>query len=455
MAAFDVFSKKEIERIDQMITQTLESQPTIQRSAFVSNQHVTTNSVWKIESVSKLLDIVKRIDDKQSFDLDINAAESLIDSFQIWGYLSPALEYYVVLARVELKREALNSSSNVKDELMRISYFPRLLLESFKGYSTSMSFWKPCSPIITELWIKVDKSTLEEMRKIEIALTQLKNLTEEQKKQLSKELRKLEPVSLWAEVGDIHSHLPWAANVTYVIGHTSQMALGGLTTPFIEYLSYDSELLNQQKPWEMELRPAELLIGGGAWSFDYLSLVGLLSLWVFMMHLAGEREKIDQSVSELRNSISLETSNEQIEGHLTALNKLGAQTSSLQQTIGRISRQWKASLRQKSESLTEWALEAPVQNIDQTFMLPVQKGYLGTLCGEIISQIDNNTSFLERQATEISSLRTHLSDIVNLTIAKGNQEMQNTMRRLTKVSVIVAVIALAISVMNWIVNLLT
>jgi hypothetical protein len=315
-----------------------------------------------------------------------------------------------------------------------------------------MTTFSPSSPLVTQLWIRVDKNEFSKMRKIEIALIDKKEeLSYDQKKRLSRKLRGLEPIDISAPVGDVHSHIIFASNATYAVGHITQVGLGGFLTPYILYLSYDEKLL-QQDLIETHFSPAEILVGGGIVSSGYAHLIGLLSLLIFPNHLASEREKFDRGVSKLRDSIMQKNFEYTLDQQLSELNDFGTKISSLQQTIGRFARYWEGPIRQISEGKDGLTLEVPVESTEPFGLFNLtHKGYLRTLVDQILVTLRNNKEFLERQELEITSLRTHISDIVNLRLSKSNENLQKSMKRLAEISVAVAVISLIISVIYWLV----
>ena len=455
MITFDLFSKKDIEKVNAKVKDTFEVEPTIQKSAIIGDSLETKNVVWKIESLRKLFATLKGICDEKGWTCNFDLMAKYVESFQVWGYDSPNLPFYILMAKITMNKETLNSCENLRDDLSEFGLAIRLFIESLQGFRKTMTTFSPSSPAITQLWIKVDKKEFSEMRKIELTLINKKEeLSFDQKKTLSRKLRRLEPVDLSTPVGDIHSHIFFAMNLTYILGHITQLGLGGMMTPYILYVSYDEKLL-QQDLTGMPLGPAEILIGGGIVQSEFAHLIGLISLLIYLSHLAFEREKIDREVSKLRDSITQKNFELTLDQELSKLNNFGTQISSLQQTIGRFSRYWERSLRQISEGKDRLTIEVPLE-ITETYGLfnITHKGYLGTLADQILVTLKNDKEFLEKQGLEIASLRTHISDIVNLRISKSNENLQKSMKRLAEISAAVAIISLIISVVNWFVFVL-
>ena len=449
MVAFDIFSKKEQGAINKKISEAIGVKPSNQKSAFFGGSSETDNFIWTPTSLEPIFTLFKTICEKNGFSYDNKFVQKFVEKVQVWGYNSPSLPYFILIVRIQLKKDTLNSAKDLRVDLINVSMGARLFIESLKGYHKALSTFKPSSPLITQLWIKTSKKEHQKMRALGIKLLEQKeklNLTE--KREIGKKIRSLEPTNLSAKVGDIHSIIPSFSNVTFVVGHMTQIALGGLMTPFIEYLSYDDKLLEQD--YEMYMKPAELLIGGGIWNVDYTRLIGIISLWIYLIHLNVRREKNDESVSKLRNILSSEATSDKIEKYFMSLNELGTHASSLQQTIGRFSRRWGGVLHQIAEGKNDWTLEIPIENIDTFGITHVEKGYFGTISSNILLTLKNTTKFLESQTNEISSLRTHISDMVNLRIIRTNEKLSHYMKTLAQMAIIIALFSLGISVANWI-----
>ena len=152
-------------------------------------------------------------------------------------------------------------------------------------------------------------------------------LSSVQKKERGKQLRSLEQIDIASPTGDVHSHILFASNVSYVIGHLSQAGLGGLFSPYLLYISYDEKLLQQNLP-EMYFPPAEMLIGQGIVTQKYAHLIGLISLSIYLSKLASEGEKIDQEASKLRDSIIQKNSRKALDQQLSEINEIGTKISS-------------------------------------------------------------------------------------------------------------------------------
>jgi len=451
MISFDVFAKKDIEKINAKISKAFEAEPTIKKSAVFGGSSETRNIIWKTESLSKIFAALRGICDERRWTCDLDSIQKYMESFQVWGYDSPNLPFYIIMAKITMKKDALNSCEDLRKDLFQASIAARLFVESLEGFRKETTTFSPCSPLVTQLWIKLGKKELSRIREIEIGLIDKeKRLSLDQKKTLSKELRSLEPIDLSAPVGDVHSHIVFAANVAYVIGTTTQLGLGGFLTPYLLYLSYDQKLL-QQDLIETHLAPAEILVSGGIIRSEYAHVIGLISLLIYLSHLASEREKIDQAVSELRDTITQKKSEITLDQQLSEINDFGTRISSLQQIIGRFSRYWEGSIRRISENKDSLYLEVPVENTEPFGLLDfTRKGYLGTLSDQILAILQNNKESLLAQKSEVESIRLHISDVVNLRISKSNEDLQRSMKRLTIISVIIAIMALVVSLLvGW------
>jgi len=450
MVSFDIFAKKDIEKINAKVSKTFDVEPTIKKSAFMGDSLETKNIIWKTESLSKVLATLRGICDEKRWTYDVDSMPKHIESFQVSGYDSPNFPFYILMAKITMKKNALNSCEDLRKDLFQASIAARLFIESLEGFRKKTTTFSPSSPLVTQLWIKVGKKELSRIREIEIALIDKEEkLSLDQKKTLSRKLRNLEPIDLSAPVGDVHSHIVYATNVTYVVGMMTQLGLGGFLSPYILYLSYDEKLL-QQDLIETHLAPAEILVGGGIVRSEYVHLIGLISLSIYLGHLASTGEEIDQAVSELRDTITQKTPKKTLDQQLSEINEFGTRISSLQQIIGRFSRYWEGSIRRISENKDSLYLEVPVENVE-TFDFPIftHKGYLGTLADQILATLNNITERLEKQGSEIASLRTHISDIVNLKNIKSNERLQKRMLWIALITLCIAIASFSVAYQSW------
>lgn len=450
MVTFDVFSKNDIEKVNEKIHETFDLEPIMKNSAIIGGSMETKNFVWKIESLPKLFEILKGVCDEKNWDYKFDFMPKYIDSFQVCGYDSPNFPFYIVMAKIILKKDTINSTKDLRKDLFQASVPARLFIEKLIGFRKTLSTFSPSAPLVTQLWVKFNKKEFTKIREMEISLIDENDeLSSVQKKELGKQLRSLEQIDMAAPTGDVHSHILFASNVSYVIGHLSQVGLGGFFSPYLLYLSYDEKLL-QQDLLEMCLPPAEVLVGQGIVTQEYAHLIGLISLSIYLSKLAFEGEKIDQEASNLRDAITQNNSRKTLDQQLSEINEVGTKTSSLQQTIGRFSRYWEGSIRGISEGKNKLYHEIPVKTDDifghSDF---TQKGYLGTLADQILIKLDSVRERLEKQGLEIASLRTHISDIVNLRSIKTNESLQKSMKRMTWVMLILTAVATCLSIMAY------
>jgi hypothetical protein len=292
MVTFDVFSKNDIEKINAKINETFDLEPTIKKSAFFGGSVETKNFVWKIESLPKLFETLKVVCEERKWDYNFDFMPKYIEGFQVLGYDSPNFPFYVVMAKITLKKDAINSAKDLRKDLFQASIPARLFIETLKGFQKTFSTFSPSAPLVTQLWAKINKKEFTKIREMEITLIEDDDkLSSVQKKERGKQLRSLEQIDIASPTGDVHSHILFASNVFYVIGHLSQAGLGGLFSPYLLYLSYDEKLLQQNLP-EMYLPPAEMLIGQGIVTQEYAHLIGLILLSIYLSKLASEGEKL-------------------------------------------------------------------------------------------------------------------------------------------------------------------
>jgi len=450
MVTFDVFPKNDIEKVNAKINETFDIEPTIKKSAFFGGSVETKNFIWKIESLPKLFETLKAVCEERKWDYNFEFLPKYIEGFQVLGYDSPNFPFYVIMAKITLKKDAINSAKDLRKDIFQIAIPARLFIETLKGFQKTFSTFSPNAPLVTQFWVKISKKDFTTMREMELSLIgEDDKLSLVQKKEQGKQLRSLEQINIASPTGDVHSHILFASNLSYVIGHLTQVGLGGLFSPYLLYLSYDEKLL-QQKLQKMYLPPAEILIRQGIVTQEYAHLIGLISLSIYLSKLASEGEKIDQEASKLRDVIIQKNSQKSLDQQLSEINEMGTNISSLQQTIGRFSRYWEGSIHGISEGKNRLYDEIPIKSDDVFGQADfAKKGYLGTLADQILRKMDGINERLEKQGLEIASLRTHISDIVNLKSIKANESLQRSMKWMTWVMLIFAAVTTTLSIIQY------
>lgn len=456
--SFDAFEKKENERIREKIFAEFGVRSKVEKTVLMSSfESEIAQDVWNIELSPRTFEVIRSICEKKGFTFNLSLVEKYLQTFQIRCYNSPNLPNSILSLKITLNEHALNSSSNLREDLWQVSLPIRLFVESLDGLTKEMGAFSPRSSVVTQLWIKIEKQHLADLRKTENALIEKYGETVgkfEEKKDLNRKLVELEPIHLSDPVGDIHSHILNGTNVSIVLGQISQPALGGLRTPYILYLSDDKDLLESKKidPFPTPIEFFDFGMEGIVWQ-GYNFLVGLISTLIYLSHVGFERIKIDSQLTTLRDSLTTKNSKKQIDQLLFELNDFGTRISSLLHALGTFSRRWESAINRISRGKDTFASEIPISNFS-SFGFNVSdgnlKGYLGTLSDQILAILQNNKEFLSAQKSEVESMRLHISDVVNFKISKSNEDLQRSMKRLTTITVIIAIMALVVSlVVGW------
>lgn len=456
--SFDVFEKKEIERIREKIFAEFGVKSKVEKTVLMGGfESEIAQDIWNVELSPRTFEVVRSVCEKKGFEFNLGLVEKYLQNFQIRCYNSPNLPYSILSLKITLNEDALNASSDLRKDLWQVSLPIRLFVESLDGFTKEMGTFSPRSSVVTQLWIKIEKQHLVDVRKTETTLIEKDGETFgkfEEKKDLNRKLIELEPIYLSDPIGDIHSHILNGTNVSIVLGQISQPALGGLRTPYILYLSDDEDLLESKKvdPFPTPVEFFGSGIEGIVWQ-GYTFLVGLISTLIYLSHIYFERIKIDSQLTTLRDSLTTKNSKKQIDQLLFELNDFGTRISSILNALGTFSRRWESAINRISKGKDTFALEIPISNFNSFGFLVSDgnlKGYLGTLSDRILAILqDNKESFLA-QKSEVESIRLHISDVVNLKISKSNENLQRSMKRLTIISVIIAIMALAISLfVGW------
>lgn len=459
--AFDIFERKDIEKVNEKVSETLGTKPDIKKTPVSKPEngfkaYVNYHASWNIRPVSFLLKTLVSNCDEKGFKCDIELLEKYVENFRVEGYDSSSFPAYVFMVSVSLNNDALNKSEDLKKDLLQIGLSLRLFVERFDGLSRYESAWTPRATVITQLWIKTSKKDLGKIR--ETALDPVKQQegkfkNSEQIIKYSESLRKLEPLDLSATVGDVHSHIISAVNVLDILGHTHQLAMNGLRTPYILTLSYEEKLFpkNPLDSMSMWLGVPVHDISEITWR-GHSCLVYLISLSMYLNYIALMGRKIDIDLSNLRSHIdteSLKNEIDQLNEQLTKISKSGTQISSFISQLGNFSRQWEGSIRRLSAGRSVYALEIPISPIDPLFLstytnflasLDSNGGYLETLSKQILKRLKANKESFKKQESEVASLEKYVSTYVNLATSRIHLIMSKRIERLTWVTVFLGIL---------------
>lgn len=462
MVSFDIFEKRDIEKVEQKINGLFGIQPKEEKSHISfwgsHDSFEVSQNVWKI-NLSDMLIVLSKISDKKSFPTKHELLEKYVESLEIRGYNSPRLPFYILIARFVLKRDLLNSSEDLRKDMFLVSQPIRLFIESFDGLTNKIVGYSPRASLVTQFWVKVTEKHLNQMR--DSILKQLSELKKSESSkdfeikhpvELSDKLRSFEPFNLAPEVGDFHSQIIDGSNIILVIGQIMQPALGGLRTPYMIELSYGEELLKSQLPHKagpyfpnLDMCSLDSIVWEG-----YGLLITLISFSTFMSYLASERAKIERKISKLREAISLTgLSTEELHNHLNEINNYGTKLSSLLNMLGTFSRQREWALKQIAGGTSDLCFEVPIKTELYRFSSHKNEGYLRTISKQILGILNGTKEALSNQETEIRSLQTHISNIVNLQNIKSNNTLQKIMLIIAISGLIIAGISGFVAYQSW------
>jgi hypothetical protein len=459
--AFDIFERKDIEKVNEKVSETLGTKPNIKETPVSKPEngfkaYINYHASWNIKPVSFLLKTLVSNCDEKGFKCDFKVLEKYVENFRVEGYDSSSFPAYVFMVSVSLKNDALNKSEDLKKDLLQIGLSLRLFVERFEGLSRYESAWTPRATVITQLWIKTSKKNLEKMQ--ETALDHVKQQegkfeNSEQRIKDSESLRKLEPLDLSAPIGDVHSYIISAVNVLDILGHTHQLALNGLRTPYILTLSYSDNIFPKDPLDSMNMWLGVPVQGIGEITWrGHSCLVYLNSLSMYLNYIALMGRKIDIELSNLRSHIDIESPKneiDQLNEQLTMTSTSGTQISSFISQLGNFSRQWEGSIRRLSAGRSIYALEIPISPIDPLFLstytnflasLDSNGGYLETLSKQILQRLEVNKESFKKQESEVASLEKYVSTYVNLATSRINVKMSERIERLTWITVILGVV---------------
>lgn len=459
MVSFDIFEKKDIEKVEQKLNTVLRIQPKEEKSHITflggPDSYEVCQNVWKVD-LSEVLKTLQVISDKKGFQLDNELLKTYIKYFEIRGYNSPRLPFYILMAKIVLNSDLLNSSDDLRKDIFLISQPIRLFIENLDGLTNKIVSYSSRASIVTQFWVKVDEHHLSQMRKTVLQqISQLKrNATSKDFEILdypmesTDELLKFEPFNLAPNVGDVHSHIIDGKNIVLIIGHIMQSALGGLRTPYLIELSYEEDLLKSNLPTYIGPFSANLdwcNLDSIVWE-GYGLLITLISISIYVSYIAFERVKIESELSKLRDVTSVtEYSDEELHNRLNELNNYGTQLSSLLNMLGTLSRQREKALQQISEGTSSLCFEVPIKTELHKFFPHQNEGYLRTIANQILNTLNSTKESLHNQESEIRSLQTHISNIVNLNNIRSNKALQTRMYALNRRSLIIVSISLIIA----------
>jgi hypothetical protein len=452
IVSFDIFPLDIVKTLHEQITQTFETNLNLEKSVIMGVRPIEIQrSIWNIEIDHHLIETLKTTCDEDRFSYSFDLFETFVKKFQIVGYHDPTFPFYIVMVMIELQQEVVNASTNLNRDLIQVSLPIRLFIESLNGMTNQMSNWSPRASIVTQLWVHVDQEHLANIRKTGVqlhasTLTMDEDVTSfEQQLENQNKLRKLEPFDLSPSAGDIHSHVICAENVIIVLGHLTQLALNGLHTPYILYMSYNEKLLRSESidPLISSHRIDEI-----GWK-GYAYLISLLAMRIYLYDIHMCRSQIDQELTATRETIdNIPTTIPEVDEYLSKISQLGTRLFALSNKVGVFSRKWefplKAAIATRENTMS--AIEIPIYNNKFLPYPPSRNGYIKTLATNILHSLHGNQELLSEQEAEITSIRTYLSDIVTLNNIKSNEILQKRMYWITVLSLLVAVISIIVGV---------
>ena len=461
IVAFDIFERKDIEKVNEKVSETLKTKPSIKKTPVSKPDdgliaYVNYHASWKIEPLSSLLRTLVSNCDEKGFKADFKLLDRYVEALRVEGHDSASFPAYVLMVSVSLNSDALNKADDIKKDLSQIGLSLRLFIERLDGLSRYESAWTPRATAITQLWIKTSKKDLEKIREsaLDLVIKQEGVLEDiEERIKHYETLRRLEPIDLSATIGDVHSYIISAVNVLDILGHTHQLAMSGLRTPYILTLSYEENLFPKDPLDSMSMWLGVPVhdVGDINWR-GHSCLVYLISLSLYLNYITFKGRKIDIELSNLRNQISAESLEHEIyklNNQLAKLSNYGTRISSLLSQLGTFSRQWEGSIRRISTGKSVYSIEVPVLPIDRIFLpthtnflasLDSKGGYLETISKIILRRLEVNKEFLVKQESEVVSLVRHVSNFVNLETSKTNLLMSKRIERLTWVAVVLSIL---------------
>ena len=90
-----------MDTVNSRITKTFEVESKALKSAFFGGSSETSTNIWKIEVSEKSLGTLKKVCDEKGFTFNAELMKKYIEDFQLWGYDSPNLPFYIIMSRVQ------------------------------------------------------------------------------------------------------------------------------------------------------------------------------------------------------------------------------------------------------------------------------------------------------------------------------------------------------------------
>ena len=455
MVSFDIFEKNDIEQIEKKVNTLFGVKPIQEETNFISwgeipDSFQIVQTVWELK-ISEILDSLLEVSGENDLKLNPELLKKYVKSTQIRGYNSPRLPFYVLLLKIDLKEDVLNSTKDIMGDVSGLIRPLSLFIESFEGIRSKLESFSPKSAIVTQFWVQVTENHINEMRE-----NILKELVELEKNapsdaielELPETFLSFEPFNLSPDVEWVHSQIIASDNLILVIGNLFQTDLSG---PYIIEMSYDDELLKSKLPHEPfdtfpildKLDLKRIYFG------CYGLIIVLICFTTFLAHLSYERVKIEREISQLREEISSsEFTTEELHTHLEKLSTYGTKLSSLTNMFGTICRQRELAFKEISKGSSEhdyYLFEAPIKSKYSKHLSMVNRGYLRTVANHILGQLTGAKEALKTQEEEICSLQTQISNRLNLRNIKSNESLQKWVLFLTIVSLVTSSIGVYIA----------
>ena len=99
-------------------------------------------------------------------------------------------------------------------------------------------------------------------------------------------------------------------------------------------------------------------------------------------------------------------------------------------------------LRNFANNKASTLINISINGLDSFLASYREKGHIETLTTEPLHSLHSNQELPAKQETEISSIHTYISDLVNLKNIKSNEALQNRMYWSTVLSPLIAVISI-------------
>jgi hypothetical protein len=389
---------------------------------------------WQAANLPTCLQNVIETSNGQKWGGKLDHLTAYVSKVEIEAFVGAFLPFYLVVLRATLNPTALSPSEDLRKDLRGVYNPLRLSLQSLGGLSCAGTSQSPTTPVVTYIAADIPQEDLSRLQNTanEIVVSR-PVLTDALSR--SESHRRMEPLELAREGGDLRSHFILASNVSLIVGHTYPLGMFGLGTPYLLLLSSGGGIsefagglpLEPYMPHDINdviLRGPEILVVPLA-----------LLAWTpgASQSLAGIEAKFVAARATLTKGLGDETAS----GVLEEVTEAGVRAASLAVDLGMIARRYTRVLQSWREGdfpeRREVAILPTGWGGSSLLARGLRAGYVSTLAREVAERLENLEANLGRLQSEIELMSRHTAQAVSRRSTIAMEKATSQMQRLTRI----------------------